>query len=247
MCKAFSCLVTKEGTVHWKAGQDSHDYLENMAGLRETGNSKSEYSYARVEIIPHNKENYPYLYPELDWILQVDERVCPTWWSDKHIALAWQAHTEWKEQVYQFDYRGIRDIKSPLGRKIKPNKHDVELLRQWDSVWDSVGASVGDSVGDSVKASVWDSVWALVWASVWDSVWDSVKASVWAKVSSYFPQIIEWKYYESEAGVNPFQSAIDLWDRGLIPSFDGTTWRLHSGKKAEIVFEITQKELKGEI
>ena len=36
---------------------------------------------------------------------------------------------------------------------------------------------------------------------------------------------------------------IKLWKQGLVPSFDGTTWRLHSGKKAKIIFEITKKEL----
>jgi len=31
--------------------------------------------------------------------------------------------------------------------------------------------------------------------------------------------------------------AIELWNAGLIPSFDSKTWRLHSGEKAEIVYE----------
>ena len=47
-------------------------------------------------------------------------------------------------------------------------------------------------------------------------------------------------------GINPFQPWIDLWHRGFVPSFDGTTWRLHSGKKAEIVYKTNKfnKELK---
>ena len=76
----------------------------------------------------------------------------------------------------------------------------------WDSVRDSVGASVRDSV----------------WASVGDSVW----ASVWAYISSFFD--IQYKY--------DFSPAIKLWERGLVPSFDGTTWRLHSGENAEVVY-----------
>ena len=67
------------------------------------------------------------------------------------------------------------------------------------------------------------------------------------KISSYFPCIKKWEYIEQEEGFNPFQSAIDLWDRGFIPSFDGTAWRLHSGKKVDIVYEISKEELlKGE-
>ena len=38
-------------------------------------------------------------------------------------------------------------------------------------------------------------------------------------------------------GENPFQPAIDLWEMGYVPSFDGKTWRLHAGKDARIVWE----------
>ena len=38
-------------------------------------------------------------------------------------------------------------------------------------------------------------------------------------------------------GYNPYTPCILLWKRGFVPSFDGTTWRLHSGKEAKIVFE----------
>ena len=70
------------------------------------------------------------------------------------------------------------------------------------------------------------------WASVGVSVWDSVGAYM----SSLFPNIKKWERIDHEIGVNPFQSAIDLWHRGFVPSFDGKTWRLHSGKNAEIVY-----------
>ena len=49
---------------------------------------------------------------------------------------------------------------------------------------------------------------------------------------------------DHEEGVNPFQSVIDLWNMGLVPSFDGKVWRLHKGKNAEVVLEITKKELR---
>jgi len=71
------------------------------------------------------------------------------------------------------------------------------------SSWDSVGNSVGDSVGDSV----------------------------WAYVSSLFFGIKKWKYADHEPGVNPYQSAITLWHRGLVPSYDGGKWRLHNRDK----------------
>jgi len=83
----------------------------------------------------------------------------------------------------------------------------IGWLKEWASVW----ASVGDSVG----------------ASVWDSVWDSVGDSVGAYASSFFA--IDFNH--------DFSSAVNLWNAGLVPLFDGRTWRLHTGKNAKIVYE----------
>ena len=112
----------------------------------------------------------------------------------------------------------------------------LRLLREWDSVlgsvrdsvWDSVLGSVRDSVGFSVRGSVRDSVWGFIFCYV----------------SSLFPNIKKWKYVDHEEGINPFQSGIDLWHMGLVPSFDGEFWRLHKGEKAEVVLKITREELR---
>ena len=79
----------------------------------------------------------------------------------------------------------------------------------------------------------WASVGASVAASVAASVVASVRDSVWAYASSFFD--ITYQY--------DFTPIIELWKQGLVPSFDGKVWRLHSGKKATIVFEITSEEL----
>ena len=111
----------------------------------------------------------------------------------------------------------------------------------FSSVGDSVFSSVEDSVGDSVRARVWDSVWDSVrdsvFSSVGDSVWASVGDSVGAYIGSLFPAITKWEYVNHTPGVYPFQSAVDLWRRGLVPSYLGGVWRLHSGAQAEIVWE----------
>ena len=116
----------------------------------------------------------------------------------------------------------IKPIVNPFELPIvyKPTKAQIALLKKWASVRDSAG----DSVRDSVRASVWDSVRA------------SVRDSVWAYSSGYF----NIKYSHD------FSANNKLWESGLVPSFDGTTWRLHSGKDAKVVYEITAKELRGE-
>ena len=103
----------------------------------------------------------------------------------------------------------------------KVTKEDLVLLKQWDSVMDSVMDSVRDSIGDSARDSVWD--------SVWDFIWNSVRNSVYGYTSSFF-QIKKWEYINHNENENPFQSGITLWGKGIVPSFDGTNWRLHGHK-----------------
>lgn len=131
-------------------------------------------------------------------------------------------------------------VRDSVGDSVLDSVRDSVLDSVWASVRDSVGASVWDSVRDSVWDSVWASVWDSVGDSVWDSLWYSVRDSVWAYVGSLFPRIKKWKYIEHEEGVYPFQLAVDLWHSGFVPSSDGKTWRLHSGKHAEIVYELTK-------
>ena len=162
-----------------------------------------------------------------------------------------------KEQskTMDWDYYHACYPVNPLELDIPFNKDKaLMLLKDWASVYDSVWYSVRASVGDLVGYSVWGSVWASVSDYVWDSVSDSVGYSVGASVgnsvgnsmgayiSSFF-HIRKWKNIEHEEGVNPFQSGIDLWNMGLVPSFDGKVWRLHKGNNAEVVLEISEEEL----
>ena len=77
----------------------------------------------------------------------------------------------------------------------------------------------------------------------WDSVGDSVRDSIWAYTGSFF-NIPVWKYVKHPKGKYPYQPLVTLWNIGLVPSFDGTTWRLHGGPKAAVLFSITANELK---
>ena len=72
----------------------------------------------------------------------------------------------------------------------------------------------------------------------WDSVRDSVGASIWAYMGSLFPKIERWQYCENIRTVGyPFQPAVRLWKMGIVPSYDGIKWRLHT--KNGIAWEDT--------
>jgi len=92
------------------------------------------------------------------------------------------------------------------------------------------------SVRDSVRDSVWDSVRYSVRYSVGASVWDSVGDSVRAYISSFF-SLEEWRHAKHNPGENSFQPGIDLWEMGLVPSFDGKKWRLHGGQEGRVLYE----------
>jgi len=126
---------------------------------------------------------------------------------------------------------------------------DLKLLKEWDSVRDSVRDPVRDSVRDPVRDSVWASVGDSVWVSVGDSVWDSVRASVWASVGDSVGDSVGASvrayigtYFDIKYKVN-IKPSNELWNKGMVPSFDGALWRLH-GKNGKIIWSGEIKDIK---
>ena len=246
MCNAFSCIVLKSRKVIWKLGTDSHDDLLKSAGIADDTKDPNEIKFCRIEISP---EDGDYLNSDAKYKFKIDTDIVPVWWEEGHEKAAWLAFQKWKKQLDKILVR--KPIIHPfhMNPPSEITEEHIRLLKEWDSVLDSVGASVWASVGDSVEASVGasvlDSVEASVWASVGASVLDSVEASVWDSVRAYNGTFFvlpreSWKYTENiKTEEYPFQCLATLWERGLVPSFDGKKWRLHGGKDAEILYEWT--------
>lgn len=218
-----------------KDGADSHSHICSHFGLNEDLCNKYEYN-------PLTKR------------FTVDQINSKR--DDSEAAEKWSNRLDFKTIVEPLI---IKPITNPfeLPKVEKPTDEQIGWLKEWAAVggsvraavWDTVGASVWDSVGrsvrDSVRDSVWDSVWdsvgALVRASVRASVgnfvrasvWASVRASVGASVGAYISTFFAIEYQHD------FSSAVKLWESGLVPSFDGSTWRLHSGKNADAIYEWT--------
>jgi len=123
------------------------------------------------------------------------------------------------------------------------------LLADWvATVWDLSEVPVWESVLHTIRNSMWSSVWGSVWNSVWYPIGDSVVGAVRNSVGdsirddsigatgyigSLFPSIASWKGISRP---NPWASLRTLWLAGYLPSFDGSTWRLHRGPDAKVVF-----------
>jgi len=245
MCRFFSCVSTGNGKpiyFDWELRK------KVLSGELKNYKPDSHTSIADYFGYKSEKEDVlnKYEYNPLTKAFTIDQQNAK---EKDHIEIQeWLQKIDWKTIAEPLIIKPIINPFTDLSTtEVAPE--DLELLKKWASVWDSVWASVWtsvrasvwtsvrDSVRDSVWASVRDSVWASVWdlvgASVWDSVWDSVgdsvrdsvRDSVWASVwtsvgvyiSSYFS--IDYEY--------DFSSAIQLWEKGLVPSFDGNIWRLH--------------------
>ena len=219
MCKAFSCVIGRDKTVTWRFGTDSHEDLIEIAGYKDDTIDPEKIEFCRIEISPKNGS---YLEPD-EWVFKIDMDVTPAWWTLAHKRACEREHKKWKEQLDKVLVR--KPIVHPF-QITPPEKitdEHIQLVREW--------ASVGDSVWDSVVDSVWASVWASVGASVW--------ASVWAYAGTFFniPRS-GWNYTKNIPGEGYlFQPAVTLWELGLVPSFDGRTWRLHGGPDGRVLWE----------
>ena len=247
MCKAFSCVIGRDKTVTWRFGTDSHEDLIKIAGYTDDTIDPDKIEFCRIEISPKNGS---YLEPD-EWVFKIDMDVTPAWWTLAHKRACEREHKKWSKELDKVLVR--KPIVHPF-QITPPEKitdEHIQLVREWASVaesvrasvWASVGYSVGASVGESVWASVRESVRDSVWYSVRDSVWYSVGASVgesvWAYIGTFFniPRS-GWNYTKNILGEGyPFQPAVTLWELGLVPSFDGRTWRLHGGPDGRVLWE----------
>jgi hypothetical protein len=217
MCQFFSFITEPE--CH--GGQRFYFDWDNRQQFNFDERQDSHSSIAKFYRLNEDKCN-KYEYNPLTGVFKVDQINREV--DDSIQAEEWVRKLDFKKVVEPLI---IKPIIHPLmlPKVEKVTDEQVKWLKQWDSVRDSVRDSVWASVRDSVGDSVGDSVWDSVWVSVGDSVGDSV----WAYISSFFA--IKYDF--------DFSSCIKLWDAGLVPSFNGTTWRLHSGEKADVVYEWT--------
>ena len=217
MCNFFSFITRGAGDIYYL------DWKERQALLKSNPYEYDPDSHTSIAAICRMDEDQcnKYEYNPLTDVFKVDQ-INTT--DDREGAAKSVRSLDFKSVVEPLVVKNIihpfRDVTPPPITQ----KH-LDLLRQWDSVW------------ASVRDSVWDSVRYSVWASVWDSVW----YSVWAYVGSFF-RLRKWQRIGHKPGVYPFQPAVDLWEMGLVPSFDGKMWRLHGGEDAKILWEGKLKQ-----
>ena len=238
MCKFFSFVSNGRGVFRYLDSIQRKQFIDGKIKIESPDSHTSILEYYNITGRQQDKWN-KYEYNFLTQKIRVD---CINARDDREQAEAWARKIKSKSIVPELI---IKKIIQPFFDYQRDSITEDEkiLLNKWASVWASVGDFVRAFVGASVWYSVWyfvwdsvrDSVWAFIRDSVRDSVWDSVRDFVGAYASSFF-KINEWKIEDITQKENPFLSAIELWEAGLVPSFDGRTWRLH-GHKGRILYE----------
>lgn len=229
MCQFFSFVTDP---VNHPAEYYHFDWEYRKANLEEDGADSHSHICAHFALDEDRCNKYEF--NPLTKMFTVDQINSER--DDSEAAEKWANRLNFKEIVEPLIIKPIVDpLELPKVEQVTDEQ--IGWLKEWAlvgasvraSVRTSVWASVAALVGDSVWYSIWDSVRGSIWDSIWASIWDSVKGLVWAYFSSFFA--INYEY--------DFSSAVNLWNAGLVPSFDGTMWRLHSGKNADIVYEWT--------
>ena len=135
-----------------------------------------------------------------------------------------------------------REIESTFDKK-----KVLGLLKEWASIWEFVKDPEREPIGGSP------------WGAIREAVWNPVKSLVRESICASGAALAPWQYgvidratenmitaYISflKPNENTFlKSGYALWRMGIIPSFDGNTWRLHKGKKMDVIYAIPSTAL----
>lgn len=246
MCNFFSFCSDGNGKYYYFNWKQRQKLLKNNPKNYSVDSHTSIADFYGFEGIKEDKLN-KYEYNPLTGDFNKD-KISTT--DDSRDAEKWVKKLNFKTIIKPLIVKKIINPLMDLPEISKVTKKEIFLLKKWaslrdslrDSLWDylwasvrdSVKASVRDSVRASVRSSLRDSLWDTVKASVRDSVWPSLRDSIGAYFSTFFN--IKYKF--------DFSPLNKLWNKGIIPSFDGRVWRLHIGKQARIIFEIYQEDLK---
>jgi len=116
---------------------------------------------------------------------------------------------------------------------------EIDWLHEWSGVWREAWRGVGDAIDNSewkgAGCVVWRSVRNDIGIRVWHHIcWDRSMASagkstilrdsVWHSMAAYVGSL-----FPGATRPELTAAAALLWRAGLVPSFDGHLWRLHSG------------------
>ena len=259
----FVAGVTKDKKVYYAGNIDYGDYEEL---LRKLGlEYKKRSNLCCINIFPKRDASQmdgykEYLYPEGEWSIafliardakenKYDE--APKWWSESHQKKLMKNFEEWKKEVYS--EINLKEAINPVNPANLPEvkgitKEHITLLKRWskECVYDRE-LYLGFGLF-SVKNKVWFSAeLKLINPSATNLASDSINPRCSSRFTCwslhYLRDIYLMSLFRESRKRYMYKNAVRLWKMGLVPSFDGKYWRLHSGDKGKIVFRISRRNL----
>jgi len=152
------------------------------------------------------------------------------------------------DSLFPFNYtEACNPINPFLAPRVEVTGEMLDILREWSRVW-TLGLPISTFMDGlpllwiTVRDGIWNRLLLSmeplypIWRCFPDKAWDSAVSCAASYAASLFKPGFscpgmsrrQWKSFQVGAG---------LWRRGVIPSFDGEVWRLHSGEKAAVIWE----------
>lgn len=264
--QAFTLLLDASGQTYYQAGMDKTDELVKKFGVMLSD------SLISVSVIPDPDSDvkYPYLYPDkVNWVIAINGDT-PSWYNDDSKTAIMSAFEDWKAVAYDFDLEGFLAYFDTLPMEAQtPTDEEISLLKEWavfkndpanddlkyaddsepwagSSIWEDAASYLNDTFGEVYGQCPGPTVVKGITAlgiTLDTATEDKVGSSVGEKeaLGIWFTNTTKWE--KSGDSTYPYAPVAKLWQKGFIPSFDGTTWRLSSGKEGTIVYEITLAEI----
>ena len=241
MCNFFS-FITEPEYHGGKRFYFDWKYRNKHLNLKENSYAHDSHSsicyYYNLEEDVCNKYEYNPLTKEFK-IDQMNSNV-----DDRVQAEEWVRELNFKKIVKPLI---IKDVVNPLTNlpeyKDHINDKIIMLLKDWNSVQPSITRHIDESMIEYVGNTPKDMTYKLVARSMslimsLDKYNHEVATSITSARMAYMGSFFDIPYRVNIESLNK------LWNMGLLPSFDGIFWRLHSGENANIVAKISRNDLR---
>jgi hypothetical protein len=178
--------------------------------------------------------------------------------DNNEVVKKWCEELDWKKIYPRLI---IKDVVNPFKvEKRTPNEDDISNLKKWaktresllnplvdkNVVYDANEKAIDHYINSSNKFHLVGNINTDEWFTVTSAITSNFSHKEWSELSSIFDSFEDSLYDYTNVYATYFfdfkfnydySSFHNLWNKGLVPSYDGTKWRLHSGEKAEIVWE----------
>ena len=138
----------------------------------------------------------------------------------------------------------VKPIVNPfvIRKRKRVTQADTDLLHRWARL----PARTRRSASERIKKRVGRRVYSAMddqsaFQLVYDMVTEGCESERFCESVSEFIDAYITSFFNLWPKDNPYQPAIDLWERGLVASYGGTTWRLHGAEGKEIYNERTRR------